>query len=557
MPLSEDTLKQLKDVRAGKARKFVMIYKGAEVINLVLFKKGRAESYKKEARETGSGQFCHGVVQGKGANINFQLAKDDGYDKAPVRGAVLKKFLDENCDMGFKPLVEIVDLSAIVLDEEDPLVIRFMKLGELAQAAADKFPDHASEINTLCRQIGGYLDADQAKKAADQIDKLEGLLEDIGAMPGKPPKAPPQPPEGKAPKKEAASTPESERVAEAVKAMKADLEVALKMYPENGQKVKLALSEAAVYGRKGDGAAVDKLLEQAKKLLEAANPWLEKLEEAQAERKSQLAEAPKAVQKEIVDLVSKSAEGDTFQKFAKSAKDSKLPFAEKEQKLFEKLSGELNDFISDQVKAAKREVRQKAAIDKVLMKDVPSLEKKIGNEKMLEIQVDKEYERLKSEFMDAYEKEQNKADFRAREWMNEVWEKARDFRAYLVSKLTGGAPAETNDPTKRGGQTYELIGDHAGKDVYARLDKNCISGLSTAHYNVYLNAMRKGVIPGSSRGSDGVKYESYGWVVKITIKIAKANTMDNNLSPLAPAEDRDDANNAIYLNFTSSIDRHP
>lgn len=177
--VSNDSKAYLDEVKKGKSRKFAMICKGTEVISLVVYKKGGVEKRKKEAKESGKGQFYFGTVGGKGIDINFILARSDGFESAPVKNTVLKNFLSEAADFNCKPIFEIVDSPQVVLDEEDPLVARFLKSRELAHATCDRLPDRAAEINALCLETGRLLDQDQPDEATVKITLLESLLEEL------------------------------------------------------------------------------------------------------------------------------------------------------------------------------------------------------------------------------------------------------------------------------------------------------------------------------------------------------------------------------------------
>lgn len=179
-----ETLKMLDQVKKGKPRKFVMICKGQTIVSIVLFKKGSVEKYRKQAKSEGSGQFYHGVVEGKGANLNFKLAREDGYDKQPTKTQLLKKYLNDSQDFKFKPMFEIVDSAPLALDDEDPLVGRFQALQPQAMQVAESSPQLAADINSLCLQIGNLLDQDQADQASQSIARLEDLLKQAaGASP--------------------------------------------------------------------------------------------------------------------------------------------------------------------------------------------------------------------------------------------------------------------------------------------------------------------------------------------------------------------------------------
>jgi hypothetical protein len=121
MALDEATKKFLEDVRKGKPRKFAMICKGVKILNLIVYKKGTEESYKKQIKKLdGSGQFFGGVITGRGKDIVFELLREH-YDAPPGKDLLLKQFLDEEAGLSFKPTYAIVDsLTAVsAVDEAD------------------------------------------------------------------------------------------------------------------------------------------------------------------------------------------------------------------------------------------------------------------------------------------------------------------------------------------------------------------------------------------------------------------------------------------------------
>jgi hypothetical protein len=176
--VDKDTIEQLDQVKKGKPRKFVMICKGASVITLVVYKRGSVEKYKKEAKKAGKGQIYYGKVDGKGMDITFQLAVSDGFDKEPVKPSILRTFLEESADFKCKPSFEIVEVSTVVLDEDDPLVIQFRKLQKLANDRQSILATTGADAKarTLCRQIEGYFDEDQVDNAKQRIFELESVL---------------------------------------------------------------------------------------------------------------------------------------------------------------------------------------------------------------------------------------------------------------------------------------------------------------------------------------------------------------------------------------------
>lgn len=176
MAVSDETKDFLEQVKKGKPRKFVLLTKGAKIVNLILFKKGAPSKFVKEAKEEGAGVPCFGVATGKGMDITFQLAIDDGFDKAPVKDLVLKNYLEEEAGFKCKPLIEVVQSRGLALDPDDPLHARFISLKGAALKACDDAPGEATKINDLCARIGALLDEDDRKPAEAQLGELEKLL---------------------------------------------------------------------------------------------------------------------------------------------------------------------------------------------------------------------------------------------------------------------------------------------------------------------------------------------------------------------------------------------
>ncbi len=178
--ISKESAGFLEDVKKGKPRKFAMICKGTKIISLVVYKKGSVEQKKKEAKESGRGDFYFGVVDGKGMEISFKLARADGFEEAPVRSTILKEFLEENASLKSKPLFEIVDTLGLVLDDSDPLVQRFLQLQPAALDVCEKRPELADEINALCMTIGRDFDQDLRDNIESNLSRLESLLQSSG-----------------------------------------------------------------------------------------------------------------------------------------------------------------------------------------------------------------------------------------------------------------------------------------------------------------------------------------------------------------------------------------
>jgi hypothetical protein len=190
--LSEETVDHLGEVKKGKPRRFVMLCKGASIVNLIVFKKGSVEKFKKEAKEAGTGIFYAGVVDGRAADIHFKLSLGEYGDKPPVKDLVLKTFLEEKGEFKCKPSIDMVETVGIVLDEDDAEVKRFQKLQELALATCDKRPDVAPDINRLCMTIGTLFTNEKRDEAIAKLVELEQLLGKLNA-PTAPTPPPPKP----------------------------------------------------------------------------------------------------------------------------------------------------------------------------------------------------------------------------------------------------------------------------------------------------------------------------------------------------------------------------
>jgi hypothetical protein len=176
MAVSDETKDLLEHVKKGKPRKFVMLTKGVNIVSLVLFKKGSISAFIKEAKEAGTGIPCFGTAAGKGPDIRFQLASDDGFDKPPLKDTVLKKYLEEEADFKCKPWFEIVATLEPMLDPTDPLHARFIKLKEAAAEAGKADTGKVKELAALCKTIGKLLEEDQRDAATVQMTALEKLL---------------------------------------------------------------------------------------------------------------------------------------------------------------------------------------------------------------------------------------------------------------------------------------------------------------------------------------------------------------------------------------------
>ncbi len=195
--LSDETINFIENAKPAKPRRFVMVTKGAQVLNLVIFKKGNLQNYIKEAKEAGTGVVSHGVFSGGGKNLVFQLAQADGFDAAPVKNQVLKAFLAEQ-GLDFKPTFEIVNVLPPVPDAEDlvadisgktsgsPESNATPSQGALSQGAPSPVTpsadDRAAKLNAAVRKLQPPLTtlvADQPQYKPELVASLKQIIDGI------------------------------------------------------------------------------------------------------------------------------------------------------------------------------------------------------------------------------------------------------------------------------------------------------------------------------------------------------------------------------------------
>lgn len=177
--LDDESLKFLDQCKRGKPRKFVMICKGETIVSVVIYKKGSLAKFKKQAKEEGRGLFYHGVIEGKGAQLAFKLGRVDGFEAEPTKQVKLKQFLNEASGGTFKPRFEIVDECSAVLDEDDPLVQRYLALEPRILEACDKDAEAAKFFGDLCRETAAALGDDDSALAEQKIVAIERALDRV------------------------------------------------------------------------------------------------------------------------------------------------------------------------------------------------------------------------------------------------------------------------------------------------------------------------------------------------------------------------------------------
>jgi hypothetical protein len=158
-------------VKKGKARKFVLICKGASIENLTVFKKGPYATRITQAKKAGFRGIAYcGVITGKGVNIDLQLpgnaavsqamgTEGNAYDDEPCKVAKLREFLAEAGDLKFKPTFSIITSVAqvVAVSESDDEEADEAPAGEApaseapAAAAAPRVP--TQDLAALKRKL--------------------------------------------------------------------------------------------------------------------------------------------------------------------------------------------------------------------------------------------------------------------------------------------------------------------------------------------------------------------------------------------------------------------
>ena len=181
MSMTEDSVAMVTQAqKTGATRKFVLVTKGTQVVSLVAYKKGAVDKHIKQAKSVGTGEVTYGVLTGSGQILTFTIAKADGFSEQPVSDANLKKYLAA-CGIPSKPSFEVVEVAPLSLDADDPLHAQFLGLQTRVSEAIDRHPDQASALQTLWRQTGSHLDADQVQKGTEKLAELVALLERLSA----------------------------------------------------------------------------------------------------------------------------------------------------------------------------------------------------------------------------------------------------------------------------------------------------------------------------------------------------------------------------------------
>lgn len=287
--INEATEKCLDEAKKGLVRKYVLICKSSTPVSLIAFKKGKFETVEKEAKRIAMGQAYFGTVEGSGQVLTFKLARSDGFDKAPTKSTNMVEFFKEHGIEVSRVVFEIVETVDLVLDENDPLVIRFRKLQPEAVVASDAHPNEAGQIAALCRQVGSHIDRDEDKQALAKLEELEQKLISLRrpatptapAANVPPPPVPPPPPNAPtaAPKPQAVVDPRLAALLDILKSLAARAKDAAGK--PSGEAARLKASEAGAAARGGKLDLAEQLARDAEALLiKAATETIVEDEEA-------------------------------------------------------------------------------------------------------------------------------------------------------------------------------------------------------------------------------------------------------------------------------------
>jgi len=296
--LDKDSRGELEAVKKGKSRRFVMLCKGVTIVSLVVYKKGSVESYKKQAKEAGTGQIYYGVVHGPAPEVVFELAASEGFDKEPVKSLVLKQFLEEE-GFKFKPVFKLVAEQSAVLEDDDavpaaPAASQTATAQATTPPPAPPAPPSGNEMQIFSARLksikpelddlvaGGTKEGAEAKEIAGDLpeivkakdfvrgnaalDKIDALLD--ASTPGRI-SGPPLPPNAKP------VTSPDRKLAAALRFLGPDLTQALKAYPDRKaeiDKLKAAVDLCIKSGKFDEGEQLIERLDDLLKTLGSVEP---------------------------------------------------------------------------------------------------------------------------------------------------------------------------------------------------------------------------------------------------------------------------------------------
>jgi hypothetical protein len=306
--VSDESKEMIEDhVKKGKARKFFLISKGANITTLEVFKKGPFGPRIMKAKKDGfKGEVTYGVVTGQGKELYFQIAgnqavaeamKVDSFaEEPPTKRAKLREFLSDN-GLSFKCNYYIITTLSDAPDPEGESTAAVPPASALARDEAESgesaeqeteeslevtppltppTPSDTSLFTDRLKALKPSIDSAVAaggpigeelklrlseagmfarKKEFDQanaiLDKIEETLKKTASTPPVPP--PPPKPD--------LSGPFNKRLAEIVARVK---EAAGTL---QGDQAKLKVSEAGVFARKKEFEQANALLDEAEEIL--------------------------------------------------------------------------------------------------------------------------------------------------------------------------------------------------------------------------------------------------------------------------------------------------
>lgn len=113
--MDSESLKYMEDVKKKKPRKFVLIYKGVEILQLLVFRKGQFSTRLQRALKEGpkGPGRCWGIAIGNGMDVVFQMSTDEGFTQDPVKPLTLKSYLKDQTGTAYKPRFEFVSQSEL------------------------------------------------------------------------------------------------------------------------------------------------------------------------------------------------------------------------------------------------------------------------------------------------------------------------------------------------------------------------------------------------------------------------------------------------------------
>jgi hypothetical protein len=178
----------------------LLVCKGNKVKYLAVKKKPVKKNELNEAKKSGyKGEGYFGVITGKGMELVFNLSTADGYTAEPVKDKILKDFLEEKANFKCKPTIVIVaTLPDIPFDDEDlanPLIARFLALGERISQVLDARPDSETELTKTVSEIRLLLQDGDFQTAEPLVAALETRLQELLSSAQANSPAPPAPPQ--------------------------------------------------------------------------------------------------------------------------------------------------------------------------------------------------------------------------------------------------------------------------------------------------------------------------------------------------------------------------